>query len=334
MKSISFILPVYNEEESLQSFYEALRPVAESLSQHYQVEMLFVNDGSKDNSLSILLGLREKDPRVGVINFSRNFGQQPAVFAGLRNATGNIAIVMDTDLQDPPEVALALVSKWEEGFEVVYAKRRSRKDPWWKVLAIYIYYRLLNRLTATRIPKDAGDFRLLGPQALAALRSLPERNPYITGLSSFVGYKQAAVLYDRAQREQGVTKYSLGKLFKRAADGMLGFSRAPLYLAGYVSAVCFLTGLVWGGILLYRSLFLSRAVPLVGVIVVIDLLFCGVVSMLLLVLGFYLSRVYDEVLNRPLFIIDSLYPARQKISSESTGSGSASFKEDAGNARV
>lgn len=311
MKKISFVLPVYNESENLIFFY---RQLTKTLTKKigYEFEYIFVNDGSTDDSLDKLRVLQSKNIDIVVIDFSRNFGHQMAVTAGLDFAKGDAVIIMDTDLQDPPIVCIELLKKWELGFQVVYAKRRSRKDPLIKRSTAYIFYKLLNRLSDIDIPSNTGDFRLLDKKVVAELRKFKERDRFIRGLVSFVGFKQTAVLFDRKERYRGTSGYSFSKMWKLALDGILGFSSAPLKLISriglFFSFLSFL-GIVYAGTA--RFFDPSHVVPGWAFIVISVLLMGGVQLIVLGVLGGYIGRIYSEIKSRPLYIVSAIYDRRE-----------------------
>jgi dolichol-phosphate mannosyltransferase len=304
---ISYLLPVYNEEESVAVFFAALTQAVEPLTGRYDFEFLFVNDGSADGSQAILESLASADPRVRVITFSRNFGHQIALTAAFDHARGDAVIAMDTDLQDPPAVSLELIERWEQGFEVVYAQRRSRRDSWFKRTTANLFYRLLDHLAEIKIPRNVGDFRLLDRQVLEALKRMPEHNRYIRGMVSWVGFRQTAVEFDRDARYAGTTGYPLRKMIRFAVNGIVGFSAVPLKLIAYVGCVATaLSAIAVGYILVVRLFFADQAVP-GWAFTAVAIFFVGGVQMLMLsVLGTYLSRVYTEAQNRPLYIVRSV----------------------------
>jgi dolichol-phosphate mannosyltransferase len=294
---------VYNEEQVLPELYKQLSPVLDSLDG--EAEVVFVDDGSTDQSASFLRGLACRDDRVRTIRFSRNFGHQAAITAGLDAARGQAVVVMDADLQDPPELIPELARKWREGYEVVYAQRRSRRgESYFKRFSASIYYRLMVHLTKVEIPVDAGDFRLIGGSALVALRSMREKHRYVRGMVSWVGFRQTGVPYTRKERFAGETKYTLGRMLRFAADGITSFSWVPLRIAvhiGLIASALSLGMVLW---VLYEALIARRTVPGWASTVVIILFLGGVQLFSIGMLGEYIGRVYDEVRNRPLYIID------------------------------
>ena len=307
-KLISYIFPAYNEEKSLDAFYEAMNPVLEEASKKYDVEIIFINDGSKDSTLEKLIEFHNKDNRVKVINFSRNFGHQWAITAGLDYARGNAVIIMDADLQDPPKVSLELIEKWEEGFEVVYAQRRTRKDTPFKKFTAHMFYRTLDKLADIRIPKDTGDFRLMDKKVVDVIKQFREQNRFMRGLVSYVGFKQTAVLFDRNERFAGETHYPFKKMVKLALDGITGFSTVPLRLISqfgfFVSLIAFI-GIIYA---IFVRIFFPEATVHGTTLAIISVLFIGGVQMIMLgILGTYIGRIYSEVQDRPLYIISSIY---------------------------
>ena len=303
-KLISYVLPVFNEEASIQEFYQTLSSAVSAIKDKYRFEFIFINDGSKDSSLEKLKLLHSKDNRIKIIDFSKNFGHQIAVTAGLDYALGDAVIIMDTDLQDPPLVSLDLINKWEEGSDVVYAQRKSRKDSVFKKLTAHFFYRILNALTDIHIPKDTGDFRLIDRKVVDALKKFKERNRFLRGMVSFVGFKQTAVLFDRNPRFAGKTGYPLKKMIKFAIDGITGFSTAPLKLITrfgfFVSFFSFL--------LMIYAIYQRIANPDITVsgwaMLIVAITFIGGVQMIMLgILGEYIGRIYIEVQERPMYLV-------------------------------
>jgi glycosyltransferase involved in cell wall biosynthesis len=304
-QTISYVLPVYNEEEGIDAFYTELCKTVKKIP--YEVEMIFVNDGSRDNSLKKLTAMYKKDKRVVIVNFSRNFGHQIALTAGLDIAQGDAVIIMDTDLQDPPNVSLQLIKQWEKGKDVVYAQRRKRIDGILKKTAIYIYYRGLQKLTDFDIPLDTGDFRLIDKKVLIELRKFKEKHPYIRGLVSYIGFNQAAVTYDRDGRFAGETKYPLSKLIKLASDGITGFSTVPLQLItqlGFMLAGVSALGIVY--VLITRIFYAELTLPGWAVMMIAMFFMSGMQFIILGVIGTYIGRIYAQVQGRPLYIIENI----------------------------
>jgi dolichol-phosphate mannosyltransferase len=304
----SIVVPVLNEQDTLRALFDRLVPVMNALDG--PCEVILVDDGSTDRSVEIMLELRERDSRFAVVRLSRNFGHQIAISAGLDHARGNAVIVMDADLQDPPEVALELAKKWREGYEVVYAVRDERAGESKTRLAITgRFYRLLARMSEVPIPLDTGDFRLVDRRALDAVRSMPEHRRYLRGMFSWVGFDQTGVVYARDARHAGVTKYPYRKLLKLAADGLASFSTAPLRLAlniGFtVSILSFLAGLIAIGLRIGGV----DAVPGWASIVVGVAFLSGVQLTVMGVMGEYIARIHEEVKQRPLYLVRDVYDA-------------------------
>ncbi len=303
-KKISYVLPVFNESAGIAEFYKELTQ-AVGKNKRYGYEFIFVNDGSRDDSLEKLEKLHKKDKRVKIVNFSRNFGHQIALTAGIDHATGDALIIMDTDLQDPPKVSMELIEKWEEGYDVVYAKRTSRIDGFFKKIAIFVYYRMQARLANINIPLDTGDFRLIDKKIADHLRALHEKHPYIRGLVSWLGFKQTAVEYDRQGRFAGNTHYPFNKLLKLALDGLTGFSTVPLQLItrlGFAASLLSVVGIVY--VVITRIFFAEMTLP-GWAVTMIAILFMGGIQLITLgVMGTYIGRIYSEVQNRPRYIVD------------------------------
>jgi glycosyltransferase involved in cell wall biosynthesis len=308
---ISFVLPSYNEAGSVDLFYRTLVDTVEEAGLGVDMELIYVNDGSRDDTLQKLLAIAETDDRVQVIDFSRNFGHQIAVTAGLDHASGDAAIIMDTDLQDPPRVAVELIRTWREGYNVVYAQRRTRKDTFFKKVTADVFYRVLQLVAEIEIPRNTGDFRLIDRKVIDAIRRFPERNRFLRGMVSYVGFRQTSVQFDRDERHAGETGYPLRKMLKFAADGILGFSTFPLKLIQLVGwVVSAISALLVIYVLISRLVAPENTVP-GWTFTVIAILFVGGVQIIMLsVLGSYLGRVYDEVQNRPLYLIDTHHGAR------------------------
>lgn len=298
---LSVVVPVFNEEENISELYRRLVAALEPYVRSFEV--LFVDDGSRDNSWALVRRLAEADGRVRGLRFSRNFGHQMAFAAGLDHARGAAVVIMDADLQDPPEVVPELVDRWRQGFEVVYAVRRARHgESAFKLVTAKFFYRLLKRITPVDIPLDTGDFRLMDRRAVEAFRRLGERHRFTRGLVAWLGFRQTGVRYDRAARHAGDTKYPLRKMVRFAVDAITSFSHVPLQLATWlgfgVSLLAFayilvvlvlkVVGISWPG---YTSLMAA-------------ILFLGGVQLVMIgLLGEYLGRVYDEVKRRPLYLV-------------------------------
>ena len=302
MPKYSIVVPVYNEELIINESYKRLKEVMDKTGDDY--EFIFVNDGSTDSTLEKLLAIHKTDKCVKLLDFSRNFGHQVAISAGLDYAMGDAVIVIDADLQDPPEVIPELIKKWKEGHDVVHGKRPKRVgDPFFRNLAINIYYRLLRSMTKYDIPVDVGDFRLVDQKICTVLRNLPEKNRYLRGLVSWAGFKQTQVEYIRQGRIGGETKYPLTKLIGLALSGITSFTYKPLRFASYIGFVLSMLSFTYLAYALYSKI--VNNVPIIGwtSLIVINSLFYGVVFIMLGILGEYIGRIYEETKNRPLYII-------------------------------
>ena len=298
----SIIAPVYNEEETLTEFYNRVLSVMDSLDG--LSELLLIDDGSTDASLDLMRGFQQQTSLVRVISFSRNFGHQVAITAGIDYAIGDAVIVIDADLQDPPEVIPELVAQWQEGFELVLAVRSMRKgESWFKRTTASFFYRLINKLTDLHIPKDSGDFRLMDRKVVEALREVREQHRFMRGLSVWVGFKHTQVEYVRNERFAGISKYPLKRMLNFATDGITSFSHVPLQLAmsmGFIFAGIALLGIPAIITLRFSGSreFFGQATTLVSV-----LLLGGVQLICLGIVGEYLGRIYNEVRRRPLYLI-------------------------------
>ncbi len=301
----SFVVPIFNEEAVLELFHARLANVVDSLDG--DTEIVFVDDGSTDSTPVLLRGLAARDVRVRVLQFSRNFGHQAAITAGLDVAEGDAVIVIDGDGQDPPEVAPELVARWKEGAEVVFAVRASRRDPLPKRVAARVFYRVLQRTAAVPIPVDSGDFRLVDRSVVLAFRSLHERNRYVRGMIAWVGFRQASVTYERAERAAGRPKYTFGRLVRLAMDGIISFSDVPLrgtLAMGVVIAFGAFGIGVWA---IVKKLAGADVVP-GWVSLLTPLAFLAGVQLIVLgVIGMYLGRVFNEVKGRPVYILRATF---------------------------
>jgi dolichol-phosphate mannosyltransferase len=298
---LSVVFPVYNERENLNALAARIHPVLERISNAFEV--VFVDDGSRDGSAEILDELNAFDPRFKVIHLSRNFGHQAALQAGLDAAAGRAVVLMDADLQDPPELLEALVAKWREGYDVVYAIRTKRKEAAWKRMAYAAFYRTLRAMANIDTPVDAGDFCLMDRRVVDVLVSLRERNRFLRGLRSWVGFRQAGVEYEREGRHAGEPKYTLRKLVGLAVAGYVGFSALPLRMAAWLGMSAAAGGLIMA-VWVIGARLSDPSVPQGWASTCSLILFVGGVQMMVLgVIGEYLGRVYDEVRRRPLYVV-------------------------------
>ncbi len=302
---ISIIIPCFNEELVIGETYKRTAKVMQSF-EHKGFEIIFINDGSKDATLSILKSIANEDKTVKILNFSRNFGHQPAVTAGISVCTGDVAIIIDADLQDPPELFPDMVKKHiEEKANVVYGQRESRNgETFFKKISAKLFYRTINYLSDTPLPVDTGDFRLIDKHVIEAFKNLPEKNKYIRGLISWVGFKQVPILYKREERFAGETKYPLSKMIKFASTSMLYFSKKPLKLALALGLASLLIGLLLGIYVISGLYFRPETVVTGWPSIIISIIFFGGVQLITIgVLGEYLGNVFDEIKNRPEYII-------------------------------
>lgn len=300
---ISVIIPIFNEEKIIAQLYQRLRESVLNITEDY--EFIFVNDGSKDASILELMRLAETDTKVFYINFSRNFGHQIAVTAGLDYCTGEAVVIIDGDLQDPPEIIPELYTKHKEGYEVVYARRQKRKgETFFKKFSAKLFYRILKKITAIDIPIDTGDFRLIDKKVVRYLKEMPEQNKFIRGQIAWLGFKQAEVLYDRDSRKEGKTAYSIGKMFRFAMDGITGFSDKPLL---FVSRLGFLISFISFLIILYAiySHYILHQTITGWTSLIVSFMFIGGIQLISVgVIGEYISRMNKNLLNRPLYIVE------------------------------
>ena len=298
----SIIVPVYNEEAVILSSYERLTKVMQSLAAPY--EMLFIDDGSSDKTAAICAGICQNDASVRLISFSRNFGHQPAITAGMDCARGRAVVIIDADLQDPPEVIPGMVALWQQGYDVVYGKRQSRLgESVFKKLTASLYYRFLRYMTRIDIPVDTGDFRLIDRKVCDAMKNLDERNRYVRGLISWVGFKQIALEYARAPRLAGETKYPFRKMVRLALDGITAFSYKPLRLAAYTGLFISFVSFAYLVFVLYLTLFTDATITGWASTIAVILFTQGIVLMMLGLMGEYIGRLFDEVKKRPIYIV-------------------------------
>ena len=305
MKKISVVIPVYNEEEVAKTSYLRIQKVMEDLKQ-YDYEMLFVDDGSRDKTFNLLQEIAKENQKVKILSFSRNFGHQAAVTAGIQYVTGDAVIIMDADLQDPPELLPEMVALWEEGNEVIYGQRRTRKgESAFKLLTAKMFYRTLNALSDVEIPKDTGDFRLVDKKVIDVINIMPEHNKFLRGLFSWVGFQQKAYFYEREERKAGKTKYPFQKMWKLASDGIISFSTKPLKIVGGLGCVTIILSIA---ILIYSlvsyAFQLNHLTPGWTSIMVAITLFSGVQLVSIWIISEYIARIYDETRHRPEYIID------------------------------
>ena len=305
MKKVSVVIPMYCEEEVAEECYKRVSKTLKELKE-YEYEIIFVNDGSQDKTLKILEEIARKDSNVKVISFSRNFGHQAAVTAGLKEVTGDAIVIMDADLQDPPELIPDMLKYWEQGNEIIYGTRKTRKgESAFKLLTAKMFYKTLNALSDVEIPKDTGDFRLVDRKVIDVINNMPEHNKFLRGLFSWVGFKQMSYEYERQGRVAGKTKYPLKKMLKLASDGIISFSTKPLKLLGTLGVLSIVISVI---ILIYALI--SYAFKLNNLsagwtsIMVAITFFAGIQLLSIWIMSEYIGRIYEETKKRPQYIVD------------------------------
>ena len=307
----SIIIPVYNEEAVIDQTYRRLKQVMDSTREPY--ELIFVNDGSCDRTTAIIKDFIDQDNAVKLITFSRNFGHQIAITAGMDYASGAAIVVIDADLQDPPELILEMIAKWKEGFDVVYAKRTKRKgETFFKKQTARLFYRILKASTDLDIPTDTGDFRLLDRRVCKELKRLPEKNRYVRGLVSWVGFRQTAVEYERDERLAGETKYPLKKMIKLSLDGLTSFSFKPIKMANYAGIMLIFCGLIYLAGMLLLKLSNSSVIAGWNLVIAMQLVLTGILLTMMGITGEYIGRIYDETRDRPLYIVSECCGMKKK----------------------
>ncbi len=303
-KLVTILVPAYNEQEVLHLLYDRLKTLMDEHST-YNFEILFVNDGSKDDTLKIMQELRKNDNRVCYLNLSRNYGKETAMIAGLDYSKGDCVIIIDADLQDPPELIPEMLKYWEEGYDDVYAKRKSRKgETFMKKFTSKMYYKTLQSVTNIEIQKDTGDFRLLDRRCVEALKSMRESERYTKGLFSFIGYNKKEIIYDRDPRAAGSTKWNYGKLINLSIDGLTSFTTAPLRWAAIFGILVSLAGFLYMLVIIFKAIFNGIDVPGYASTMVVILFLGGLQLIFLGVIGEYLGRAFYETKGRPLYFID------------------------------
>lgn len=298
---LSVVIPVYNEEKVLPELCRRLYQTMSAIKKPWEV--IFVNDGSQDRSSEVLRAIPPGDGQVKIVEFSRNFGHQAAITAGIDCARGDAVVVMDSDLQDPPEILSQMVERWRQGVEVVYAVRKRRKESWFKRACYYLFYRLLRILSTMDIPPDAGDFCLMDRCVADQLRGLSEHGRFVRGLRAWVGFRQEPLEYERSARFAGESKYTGRRLFRLALDGIFSFSYAPLRLATFIGLIVSLAAFVEGGRIIYLKLFVGQFIHGLAALSVFVLFLGGIELLFLGLVGEYVGRVYEEVKGRPTYIV-------------------------------
>jgi glycosyltransferase involved in cell wall biosynthesis len=309
---LSVVIPLYCEESNLEYLFARLEKVVINLSIEY--EFICVDDGSKDDTLNQLVQHHYRNPNIKVVALSRNFGKEIALTAGLDYARGNAVIPIDADLQDPPELIADLVSKWKEGYDVVYAKRRSRQgETWFKKVTANWFYRLISAMSSTPIPPDTGDFRLLDRRVVEALKQLPERTRFMKGLFAWVGFRETYIEYDRLPRHSGITKWNYWRLWNFALDGITSFSTVPLKIWSYLGLIFSLIAFCYATFLVIRVLIIGIDVPGYASLMVAILFLGGIQLMGIGIIGEYLGRIFEEVKARPLYLVRDCYGFNEEI---------------------
>ncbi len=306
---LSVIVPAYNEAEALPEFHRRLAAVFNQLD--LRCEVIYVNDGSRDDTQRIIDRLCEEDPRTASVELSRNFGKEAAMTAGLDYAQGDAVVIIDADLQDPPELIVQLIAQWRAGYDVVYARRTSRNgETWLKKATAAAFYQLIRRVSRVHIPADTGDYRLMNRRAVDSLLQLREQHRFMKGLFAWVGYKQIAVDYERDPRIAGETKFNYWKLWNFALEGITSFTIAPLKIATYVGLTTALVALLYAIFIVYKTIFFGdpvRGYPSI----MVSILFLGGLQLFFIgIIGEYVGRIYDETKQRPLYVVQSYHPPK------------------------
>lgn len=310
-KLITILVPAYNEEEVLDMLYDRLKSLIEQNTK-YDFEILLVNDGSKDNTLKIMKNLRAKDKRVNYLNLSRNFGKETAMIAGLDYCRGDAVVIIDADLQDPPELITEMIEYWEKGYDDIYAKRKSRKgETWLKKFTSTMYYKILQAFTKIEIQKDTGDFRLLDRRCVNALKKLRESQRCTKSIFSWIGYKKKEVSYNRDPRVAGKTKWNYKKLIDLAIDGITSLTTSPLRIATYISIPTFLALFIYFIYVIIKSCVLHIAIQAFQAIILLILFFSGIQILLFGIVGEYLGRIFNETKGRPLYFVNEYNGERE-----------------------
>lgn len=311
-KKISILIPAYNEQEVLTHLYERLNKFAGE-TPDYDFEFLFVNDGSRDRTLEIIKKYAEIDHRVAYVNLSRNFGKETAMLAGIDHVTGDATVIIDADLQDPPELIPEMLKYWEEGYDDVYAKRRSRAgESWFKKATSELFYKILQKSTNIPIQRDTGDFRLLNKRCVEALRQFRESDRYTKGMFSWIGYRKKEILYDRDPRVAGETKWNYAKLTNFAIDGITSFTIAPLRISSILGILVSIAAFIYIIYLVIRTIAFGTDLAGYPSMMAVILFLGGVQLLSLGVIGEYIGRIFNETKNRPLYFVEEYHPGDRK----------------------
>lgn len=317
-RTISVLVPVFNEQANLIPFHQRLSVVLDSLE--YDSEIVFINDGSSDDSEAIILQLREKDPRIALINLSRNFGKEIAMCAGIDHADSDATVIIDADLQDPPELIPSLLLKWNEGYDAVYAQRSRRQgESGLRKIFAFLFYRILNRSSSIDIPIDTGDYRVLSRRSVDALRQFKEQHRYMKGLFSWIGFKQTAISYDRDPRNEGSTAWNFWSLWNFALEGITSFSTSPLKASTYFGLTVAIISFLFGMYVIVKTLVYGSPVPGYPSLMTVIVFLGGVQLIAIGVLGEYLGRTFDEAKNRPLYFVDKLHRSQSRTNENPDG---------------
>lgn len=323
---LSIVVPVYNEEVVIEIFHKRLTACVQALGVTH--EILLVDDGSTDDTPNLVAALYERDPALGCLRFSRNFGKEAAVTAGLSHASGDAVVIIDADLQDPPELIGVMLQAWQEGADVVNMRRSSRAgETMLKRATAHLFYRVINRLSDVPIPEDVGDFRLLSRRAVDALNRMPEHNRFMKGLFAWIGFRQETITYHRDARVAGSTKWPYGRLWKLALEGITGFSTVPLKLSLYVGFLTAGISFLSLGYFVFKTLLVGDPVPGFPTTIVVMLFLGGVQSAFIGMLGEYVARTFVESKRRPLYLLDTYHPAHAPASDSAFESQNALGKD-------
>ena len=311
MKKVTILIPAYNEEESIPFLKKRVEELINKIKD-YEFEILLINDGSSDKTLELIKKWREEDSRISYVDFSRNFGKETAMIAGFDYSTGDCVIIIDADLQDPPELIPEMLKYWEEGYDDVYARRKSRKgETWFKKFTSKMYYKVLQSLTNVPIQKDTGDFRLLDRRCVNALMKMRESQRCSKSMFSWIGYKKKEILYDRDPRVAGKTKWNYKKLVDLAIDGITSFTTSPLRISTYLCIPTFVALVIYFIYVIIKAIVISTAIQAFQATILLILFFSGIQIMLFGIIGEYLGRIFNESKNRPLYLVNEYNGKRE-----------------------
>lgn len=320
---LSIVVPAYNEQEVLREFHRRISDVLATLGM--DAEIIYINDGSSDDTLAILHELHAADERVAIVDLSRNFGKEIALSAGLHKANGDAVVVIDADLQDPPELIPQLINEWHNGYDVVYARRKRREgESFVKKLTARFFYRLMRNIGHVKLPANTGDYRLLSARAVAAVNSLGEHHRFMKGLFTWIGFKQKAVLYDRDPRHAGRSKWNYWRLWNLAIEGITSFTTAPLKFATYFGLLTAVGAFLYGAYMVITTLLYGNPVPGYPSLIVIILFLGGTQLMAIGILGEYIGRIFTETKRRPLYFLNEYLPPRKKSANKTSDAEEAS----------